>query len=105
MRRLEWGVRSYHDYALGLTLVLLALVAAVVRPADVHQGVAWLMCLSGVASLAQGWVVGARGFSSAHATLILVAWALSLAWMIWLAIGTRHTLPDGEAGRTPRPDN
>ena len=31
MRWLEWGVRSYHDYALGLALILLALVAAVVR--------------------------------------------------------------------------
>ncbi len=103
MRWLEWGVRSYHDYALGLTLILLALVAAVVRPAAVPQGVAWLMCLSGVAYLAQGWVVGAQGFSSANTTLILVAWGLSLAWMIWLAIDTRRKPPEGAAGRTAHP--
>ena len=103
MRWLEWGVRSYHDYALGLTLILLALVAAVRRPAVMPQGIAWLMCLSGVAYLAQGWVVGAQGFSSANTTLVLVAWALSLAWMIWLAIDTRRRRPDGEPDRTPRP--
>jgi hypothetical protein len=103
MRWLEWGVRSYHDYALGLTLILLALVAAVVRPPVVHQGVAWLMCLSGVAYLAQGWVVGAQGFSSANTTLIVLVWALSLAWMAWLAIDTRRKRPDGEAGRTLHP--
>jgi hypothetical protein len=61
------------------------------------------MCLSGVAYLAQGWVVGAPGFSSADTMLILVAWALSLAWMIWLAIDTRRQRPDGEVGRTARP--
>lgn len=104
MRWLEWGVRSYHDYVLGLTLIMLGLVA-VGRPAVVHQGVAWLMCLSGVAYLAQGGVVGAQGFSSADTTLILVAWALSLTWMIWLAIDTRRQRPDGEVGRTPRPSS
>jgi hypothetical protein len=61
------------------------------------------MCVSEVAYLAQGWVVGAQGFSSANTTLILVAWVLSLVWMIWLAIDTRRKRPDGEAGRTPRP--
>jgi hypothetical protein len=103
MRWLEWGVRSYHNYSLGLTLIMLAAAAAVVRPAMAPQGVAWLMCLSGVAYLAQGWVVGAQGFSSANTTVIVVAWALSLAWMIWLAIDTRRTRPDGEDGRTPHP--
>ena len=84
VRWLEWGVRSYHDYALGLALILLGVAA--VQAAPVPNAVAWLMGLSGVAYLAQGWVVGAQGFSSADTTLILVAWALSLAWMIWLVI-------------------
>ena len=46
------------------------------------------MGLSGVAYLAQGWVVGAQGFSSAHTILILAAWAFSLVWMIWLVVIT-----------------
>ena len=34
----------------------------------------------------QGWVVGTEGFSATHTILILVAWVLTLAWMIWLVI-------------------
>jgi hypothetical protein len=31
-------------------------------------------------------VVGSGGFSGTHTTLILVAWVLSLAWMVWLVV-------------------
>ena len=37
MRWLEWGVRSYHDYALGLALILLGVAAAVVQTATVPR--------------------------------------------------------------------
>jgi hypothetical protein len=84
MRWLEWGVRSYHDYALGRALLLL--VAAVLRTTGVPRAIAYLMGLSGIAYLVQGWVVGAEGFSGTHTSLILLAWALSLAWMIWLVV-------------------
>ena len=83
-RWLEWGARSYQDFALGLALLLLA--AAVARTAWVARPVAYLMGLSGLTYLVQGWVVGSEGFSGTHTILILLAWALSLAWMIWLAI-------------------
>ena len=86
VRWLEWGVRSYHDYALGLALILLGVAAAAVQTAPAPRAVGWLMVLSGAAYLVQGWVVGAQGFSSADTTLILVALALSLTWMVWLAI-------------------
>jgi hypothetical protein len=101
MRWLEWGVRSYHDYALGLALILLALVATVVSPAVVPRGVTWLMGLSGAAYLAQGWVVGEQGFSGADTTLILLTWVLSLAWMIWLVVATRRTGGVGNQVRRP----
>jgi hypothetical protein len=84
MRWLEWGVRSYQDYALGLAFLLFAV--AVVRTAGVARPIAYLMGLSGLAYLVQGWVVGAEGFSGTHTSLILVAWVLSLAWMIWLVV-------------------
>jgi hypothetical protein len=84
MRWLEWGVRSCQDYALGLALLLFA--AALVRTAAVARPIGYLMGLSGLAYLVQGWVVGAEGFSGTHTTLILVAWVLSLAWMIWLVL-------------------
>jgi hypothetical protein len=84
MRWLEWGVRSYLDLTLGLALLLFA--AALVRTAGVPRPIAYLVGLSGLAYLAQGWVVGAEGFSGTHTTLILLAWVLSLAWMIWLVV-------------------
>jgi hypothetical protein len=88
MRWLEWGTRSYHDYALGLALLLLA--AAALRAAKIPSAVAFLMGLSGVAYLVQGWVVGAEGFSSTHTVMILVAWAITLIWMTWLAVLARQ---------------
>ena len=61
IRWIEWGMRSYHDFALGLALLLFA--AAVVRTAWVPRPIAYLMGLSGLTYLVQGWVVGAEGFS------------------------------------------
>jgi hypothetical protein len=90
MRWLEWGMRSYHDYALGLALIGFAVVAAAVGRVAVPKGIAWLMGASGVAYLAQGWVVGTQGFSVADSDLIVAAWVLSLAWMGWLVAATRR---------------
>jgi hypothetical protein len=88
-RWLEWGMRSYHDYAFGLALIGFAVAAAAVGRLPVPNGVAWLMGASGVAYLAQGWVVGTQGFSVADSNLIVAAWALSLAWMGWLVAARR----------------
>jgi hypothetical protein len=98
MRWLEWGVRSYHDFALGLALLLIAAsiagaVGVVPRP------IAYLMGLSGLTYLVQGWVVGSEGFSETHTILILVAWVLTLSWMIWLVVGAWRT-PGSDANRT-----
>jgi hypothetical protein len=84
IRWVEWGMRSYHDYALGLALLLFA--AAVAWTAWVPRPIAYLMGLTGLAYLVQGWVVGAEGFSQSVSNAIVVAWVLGLAWMIWLAI-------------------
>ena len=91
-------------FALGLALLLFA--AAVARAAGVPRPIAYLMGLSGLTYLVQGWVVGSEGFSGTHTTLILLAWALSLAWMIWLVVvawrmqdsGARRLADEG-AGR------
>jgi hypothetical protein len=95
-RWVEWGARSYHDFALGLALLLFA--AAVARTAPVPRPIAYLMALSGLTYLAQGWVIGSEGFSGTHTTLILLAWALSLAWMIWLVL-VAWRMPDSKARR------
>jgi hypothetical protein len=84
MRWLEWGARSYFDVVLGVALLLFA--AALVRTAEVPRPVAYLMGVSGLTYLVQGWVVGSQGFSGTHTLLILLAWVLSLAWMVWLLV-------------------
>jgi hypothetical protein len=98
MRWLEWGARSYHDLALGLALLLIA--AAIMGATGVPRPIAYLIGLSGVTYLVQGWVVGSEGFSRTHTTLILVAWALTLAWMIWLVV-VAWRMPDSDESRTP----
>src|SRR5215211_3585018 len=84
IRWLEWGVRSYQDFTLGLALLLFA--AAVVRTAWVPRPIAYLMGLSGLTYLVQGWVAGSEGFSPTQSVAIVLAWAMSLVWMIWLAV-------------------
>jgi hypothetical protein len=96
VRWIEWGVRSYLDFALGLALLLLAV--AVVRTAWVPRPIAYLIGLSGLTYLAQGWVVGSEGFSGTHPILILVAWVVSVAWMIWLVV-VAWRMQDSEARR------
>jgi hypothetical protein len=84
IRWLEWGMRSYQNFALGLGLLLFA--AAVVRTAWVPRPISILIGLTGLAYLWQGWVVGAEGFSHTMSTAIVVSWVLDVVWMIWLAI-------------------
>ena len=48
------------------------------------------MGLSGLTYLAQGWVAGTDGFTRTHDVLIVLAWVLNLAWMIWLAVVARR---------------
>ncbi|GAA2359412.1 DUF4386 family protein [Dactylosporangium salmoneum] len=84
IRWLEWGARSYQDILLGLALLLFA--AAVVRMAGVPRPIAYLAGLSGLTYLAQGWVAGSEGFTPAQTILIVQAFVLNLAWMIWLVV-------------------
>jgi Domain of unknown function (DUF4386) len=82
IRWLEWGVRSYQNFALGLAFLLFA--AAVVRTAWVPRPVGYLMGLSGITYLTQGWVLGSEGFSETETIAIVLAFVLDLVWMIWL---------------------
>lgn len=84
IRWIEWGMRSYHDFALGMALLLFAV--AVVRAAGIPRPIGYLMGLSGLFYLAQGWVVGSEGFSGTESITIVLAWVVSAAWMIWLLV-------------------
>ena len=94
IRWLEWGMRSYESFTLALALLLIAIVIA--RTAWVPRAIAYLMGISGVAYLVQGWTAGVEGFSSTHTTGIVLAEAVNLAWMIWLLV-LAWRMPDSEA--------
>jgi hypothetical protein len=93
IRWLEWGMRSYHDFSLGLSLLLFA--AAIVWKRLLPRALGGLMGLAAVACFAQGWVAGTDGFTAAQSIGIVAGWALCVAWMTWLAI---HAW--GESGRS-----
>src|SRR5919197_4449131 len=96
IRWIEWGMRSYQAFALGLALLLFA--AAVVRVTWVPRPIGYLMGLAGLAFLAQGWVVGTEGFSPTMSNLIVLAEVLDVVWMIWLLVGARR-IQDSEPRR------
>jgi hypothetical protein len=56
------------------------------------------MGLTGLIYLVQGWVVGEEGFSQTMSIAIVLAWVLSLAWMIWLVV-VAWRRPDSEPDR------
>lgn len=81
MRWLEWGTRSYENFALGLAVLL---AAAVVRRALRPRAIAYVMGIAGLTYLLQGWVAGAEGFSPAHTFGIVAGEVLNAVWMTWL---------------------
>lgn len=83
MRWLEWGTRSYENFTLGLAVLC---AAAVVRTALIPRPIAYLMVLSAVTYLTQGWLAGAEGFSHAHMIAIVLAEVLNAMWMTWLLV-------------------
>lgn len=99
VRWLEWGVRSYQNFTLGIALILFG--AAVPRPGRIPRAIGYLIGLSGLAYLAQGWVGETEGFSRTHTLAIVCAYVLDLAWMIWLLVVAQR-MPDSEiaASRT-----
>jgi hypothetical protein len=94
IRWLEWGMRSYHDIAMGLALVILV---PVMKRAGLSIGMAFLIGVSGLAVLAQGWIAGTEGFTSAQSLAIVIGWAASLAWMVWFAMTAWSTIASGES--------
>jgi len=94
IRWLEWGTRSYESFMFGLTLVLFGSV--VVWTARTSRPIGYLMGLSGLAYVVQGWVLGSAGFSATNAIPQLAGYLLILAWTIWLLIiSLRMTEPPG----------
>lgn len=72
IRWVEWGVRSYQSYMLGLALVLLG--SALALSARLPRAVGYLMGLSGLAYIVQGWVLGSEGFADTNTFAILAGY-------------------------------
>jgi hypothetical protein len=69
IRWLEWGMRSYDNFLLGLALLMFA--AAVAGTASLPRTIAYVIGLSGLTYLVQGWLAGSQGFSQTHQTMIV----------------------------------
>jgi hypothetical protein len=93
LRWLEWGIRSYQSFMLGLAFVLFAIV--IVWTARIPRPIGYLMGLSGLAYIGQGWVIGSEGFSATNTVPTLLAILTVFAWSLWLLIiawGTKESL-------------
>jgi hypothetical protein len=102
VRWLEWAVRSYHSYVFGLALILFGAVIAVTG--RVSRPIGYLMALSGLCYLAQGWIIGSSGFSSANQIPTLLGIGLILVWTVWLLIAALRmktaAVPETTSGAT-----
>jgi hypothetical protein len=95
VRWMEWAVRSYFSYMLGFSLILFA--ATMVLLARPSRVVGYLMGLSGLTYLVQGWIVGAEGFADANTIPTLLAYVLVLLWSLWLLVVAWRMNPVVEA--------
>lgn len=95
VRWIEWGMRSYQAFTMGLAVLLFAV--AVLRTVSIPRPIGYLMGLTGLTYLVQGWVVGSEGFSQTMSLAIVLAEALGAIWMIWLLIiAWRRNEPAGK---------
>ena len=102
VRWLEWAVRSYQSFVFGLALLLFGAVIAVTG--RISRPIGYLMALSGLCYVAQGWIIGNSGFSSANQIPTLLGIGLILAWTIWLLVASLRVktaaLPETTSGAT-----
>lgn len=84
LRWLEWGTRSYENFALGFAVLLFAI--AIARTATIPRLIGYLMALSAFTYFVQGWVCGTEGFSQTNTIAIVFAEAVNVVWMTWLTV-------------------
>lgn len=99
VRWLEWAVRSYHSLLLGASFILFG--ASIVWTGQVARAIGYLMVLSGIAYLVQGWIIGMVGFAAENAIPTLAGIVLVLAWSVWLCVdAVRRARRTGHVGPT-----
>jgi hypothetical protein len=101
IRWLEWGMRSYFSFMLGLSFILFAVM--IVSYGRAPRAVGYLMGLTGLAYFVQGWVIGSEGFSANNTIPTLLGYFSWLIWSLWLLVfawrmsATPGVLPDQSA--------
>lgn len=95
IRWLEWGIRSYQSFMLGSALILFGI--AIAATGRISRFIGYLMALSGAAYLAQGWIIGAEGFSASNSLPTLAGIVLILGWTGWLLVAAWRRTADGKA--------
>lgn len=93
IRWLEWGAKSYHTYALGTSLFLFAI--AIVRTGFVARPIGYLMGLSGVAYVVQGWILGTKGFDPAEMPTMATI-LFNLVWSTWFLVHAWRNNPGSQ---------
>jgi hypothetical protein len=83
IRWLEWGAKSYHTLVFGTSLILIAI--AFLRTKLAPRPIGYLMGLSGITYLVQGWILGAMGFDPAEIPTV-AGILLNLVWSIWFLV-------------------
>ena len=96
VRWIEWGLRSDQNLALGAALLLFAV--AVLRTSEVPRLIGYLMVVSGITYLWQGWIVGSQGFTETMSIAIVASWVVGVMWMIWL-VAVAWRMRDSQAVR------
>jgi len=84
VRWLEWGMRSYHSFALALSLALFAI--AIVWSGAIPKVIGMLMGLAAMAYWAQGWILGVEGFSPLNHIPLLLSPAALFASSLWVLL-------------------
>ena len=84
IRWLEWGTRSYHSFMIGLGFIFYG--ASIAWSGRVAKPIGYLMAGSGLAYLAQGWIIGSVGFSPLNVVPTLAGIVLVIVWSVWLTV-------------------
>jgi hypothetical protein len=90
-------VRSYQSFMLGVAFSLFA--TTIIWTARLPRLIGYLMALTGLAYIAQGWILGVEGFSANNTAPTLLAYLVWLVWSIWLLILAWRAKPPMDAVR------
>lgn len=79
-----WAARGYQSFVLGLAFLLFG--AEIVQSTKLPKMIGCLVAISGLASLAQGWILGVEGFAATNDIPTLLGILTIIVWSLWLLV-------------------